>query len=141
MRLLLIFILVPIFEIYLFLQVGSFLGIWTTVLLVFLTAVIGTTLLRAQGLATLQKVQNTVQQGQVPTFALLEGIIILLGGALLLTPGFFTDAIGFICLIPVLRNSFVCWISKHIKFLQPEQPREYPRKAETLDGEYRREDK
>jgi UPF0716 protein FxsA len=139
-RLLLVFILVPVFEIYLLITVGSFIGVWSTVLLVILTAVIGTHLLRAQGLATLQKMQETLQRGQVPAFALLEGILIMIGGALLLTPGFFTDAVGFICLIPVLRHYLVSWMSKHIPVFQVPPPPREPRRPETIEGEYRRED-
>ena len=138
-RLLLLFVLVPIVEIYLFITVGHVIGVWSTVLLVIFTAILGTYLLRAQGLATLQKMQETLQQGQVPAFALLEGILILLGGALLLTPGFFTDTVGLICLIPGLRSHLVCWMSKHVQIFQPyERPRS--RRPETIEGEYRRED-
>ncbi|MEN8219463.1 MAG: FxsA family protein [Pseudomonadota bacterium] len=140
-RLLLLFIIVPIIEIYLLITVGSFIGVWPTVLLVILTAITGTHLLRAQGLATLQKMQETLQQGQVPAFALLEGILILIGGALLLTPGFFTDAVGFVCLIPVLRRYLVYWMSKQIQVLQPHEVSQGPRRSETIEGEYRREDR
>jgi len=137
-RLLLLFILVPIIEIYLLMTVGGFIGVWPTVLLIILTAIIGTHLLRAQGLATLQKMQETLQQGQLPAFALLEGIFILIGGALLLTPGFFTDAVGFICLIPVLRKYLVFWMTKRLQIYQHEVPRGRP---EIIEGEYRREDR
>jgi UPF0716 protein FxsA len=140
-RLLLLFIIVPILEIYLLITVGSFIGVWATVLLVILTAIIGTHLLRAQGLATLQKMQETLQQGQVPAFALLEGILILIGGALLLTPGFFTDAVGFVCLIPVLRQYLVYWMSKQVQVFQPHEVSQGPRRPETIEGEYRREDR
>lgn len=141
-RLLLLFIIVPILEIYLLITVGSFIGVLPTVLLVILTAIVGTYLLRAQGLATLQKMQETLLRGQIPAFALLEGILILIGGALLLTPGFFTDAVGFVCLIPFLRNYLVCWMSKHLKIFQPEQSRraDQPKSSSTIEGKYRRED-
>jgi len=136
-RLLLLFILVPIIEIYLLITVGGFIGVWPTVLLIILTAIIGTHLLRAQGLATLQKMQETLQQGQLPAFALLEGIFILIGGALLLTPGFFTDAVGFICLIPIFRKYLVFWMTKRLQIYQ----HEVPRGPEIIEGEYRREDR
>ncbi len=135
-RLLLLFILVPIIEIYLLITVGGFIGVWPTVLLIILTAIIGTHLLRAQGLATLQKMQKTLQQGQLPTFALVEGIFILIGGVLLLTPGFFTDAVGFICLIPILRKYLVFWM---IKRFQVQQVRRGS--PEIIEGEFRREDR
>jgi len=107
---LLLFIAIPILEIYLLFTVGSLIGVLPTILLIILTAVLGTYLLRAQGLATLQKAQMALQQGQLPADALFEGILLLLGGALLLTPGFFTDAVGFACLIPGLRKYLVYWL-------------------------------
>jgi len=136
--LLLLFILVPIFEIYLFFTVGSLIGGLYTVLLVIFTAILGTYLLRVQGLATLQKMHNTLQQGQIPTLTMLEGILILLGGALLLTPGFFTDAVGFACLIPSLRKYIVYWISQRFQVMP--QPPNRPKGPTIIEGEYRRED-
>ncbi|RKZ39794.1 MAG: exlusion protein FxsA [Gammaproteobacteria bacterium] len=141
--LLLLFILIPIFEIYLLISVGSFLGVLPTILLVIFTAVLGTYLLRAQGLATLQKVQDTLQQGQLPTFVLLEGIFILLGGALLLTPGFFTDVVGFSCLMPAVRKQLIHWLSQRIQMKQSDaysSSSSKPRTKVTIDGECRREE-
>ena len=140
MPLLFIFIVVPIFEIYLLIQVGGLIGGWTTILLVFLTAIIGTYLLRSQGMATLQKVKDSLQQGQLPTIALLEGIIILIGGASLLTPGFFTDTLGFICLMPIFRLMFIKWLSKRLTFPNF-KPRTPASSAEPLEGECWRDEK
>ena len=103
MRLLLAFIAVPLIEIGLFIQVGSAIGLWPTLLIVFLTAVAGTWLVRSQGLQTLQNLQGSFQNMRNPTEPLVHGAMILLAGALLLTPGFFTDAIGFILLFPPFR--------------------------------------
>jgi UPF0716 protein FxsA len=139
-RLLLAFIIIPILEIYLLIKVGSIIGGLTTILLVIVTAIIGTHLLRSQGIATLQKVQTTLQQGQMPTEALLEGIFIILGGALLLTPGFFTDAVGFICLIPILRQSLVSWLRKRIQLTPSSFSQSSPKSPFTIEGDYRRED-
>lgn len=100
----LLFLIIPIIEIYLLIQVGSVIGALYTILLIVLTAIAGAFLLRIQGIATLRRVQETVARGKVPAMELLEGLMLLVGGALLLTPGFFTDALGFICLIPVLRR-------------------------------------
>ena len=146
-RLLLVFIVVPIIEIYLLISVGSVIGVLPTIGLIILTAVIGTYLLRAQGLATVRKLQNTLADGQPPTEALLEGILLLMGGALLLTPGFFTDAIGFACLIPASRQLLARWMSRHV---QPVQFQQHPSQRSsrsqhsqtntTIEGEYRRED-
>ncbi len=139
-RLLLLFIIIPILEIYLLIQVGSIIGGLPTILLVILTAFLGTYLLRSQGITTWQKVQDSLQQGQMPAFALLEGLLILLGGALLLTPGFFTDTLGFICLIPGLRKQLILWMSKRIQIVQPYQPQQEAKRYSTIEGEYRRED-
>jgi len=136
-RLLLAFIIIPILEIYLLIKVGSIIGGVATILLVILTAIIGTYLLRSQGLATLQKVQTTLQQGQIPAEALLEGIFIIFGGALLLTPGFFTDAVGFICLIPILRQYLVSWLRKRIQLTPSSSSSKSPF---TIEGDYRRDD-
>ena len=101
----LLFLLVPMLEIYLLIQVGGVIGALPTVLLVVLTAFIGAYLLRQQGFATLQKAQESLARGELPAGSLLEGAILLVTGALLLTPGFFTDAVGFICLVPVARQA------------------------------------
>lgn len=98
--------LVPIIEIYLLIQVGSVLGALTTVLLIILTAVLGATLIRIQGFSTWQRMQISLANEEIPAIEMVEGIILLVSGALLLTPGFFTDAIGFLCLIPGLRQHF-----------------------------------
>ena len=103
MRLLLAFIAVPLIEIGLFIQVGNAIGLWPTLLIVFLTAVAGTWLVRSQGLQTIQNLQGSFQNMRNPTEPLVHGAMILLAGALLLTPGFFTDAIGFILLFPPFR--------------------------------------
>ena len=105
--LLLIFLIVPIIEIYVLIEVGSYVGALTTVALVVLTALVGATLMRAQGFATLQRVQAEVNAGEVPALTMMEGLLILIAGALLLTPGFVTDAIGFSLLVPPWRRAMV----------------------------------
>ena len=103
MRLLLAFIAVPLIEIGLFIQVGGIIGLWPTLLVVLLTAVAGTWLVRSQGTQTLQNLQGSLKNMKDPTEPLAHGAMILLAGALLLTPGFFTDAIGFLLLLPPFR--------------------------------------
>ncbi len=100
----LIFLVVPIVEIYLLITVGGLIGAMPTILLVVFTAVLGALLLRFQGFATFQRVQREMAHGQIPAMAMMEGVVLLFAGALLLTPGFFTDTIGFLCLIPPLRQ-------------------------------------
>ncbi|WP_104400331.1 FxsA family protein [Vibrio penaeicida] len=101
--LLLLFIAVPIIEIALFIQVGGFLGLWTTIGLVLLTAFVGATLVRSQGLQTLMSVQNRLQQGELPAQQIVEGVMLAVAGVLLLTPGFMTDALGMLVLLPAPR--------------------------------------
>ena len=113
--LLFIFIIVPVLEIYLLIKVGSAIGALSTIAIVILTAIIGTWLLRQQGLATLHRFQQNLGQGQLPAMELIEAMVLLFGGALLLTPGFFTDAVGFLCLIPVTRQSIIRMAMKWAK--------------------------
>ena len=98
-----LFIGIPLIEIYLFIQVGGAIGVWSTIGLVILTAFIGTALLRQQGLATLARAQSELDRQQLPVRELFDGVCLLVGGLLLLTPGFLTDALGFALLIPPLR--------------------------------------
>ncbi|MEP4378078.1 MAG: FxsA family protein [Alphaproteobacteria bacterium] len=101
-----LFIGIPLIEIYLFIQVGGAIGVWSTIGLVVLTAFIGTALLRQQGMATLARAQAELDQQQLPVRELFDGVCLLIGGLLLLTPGFLTDALGFALLIPPLRAIF-----------------------------------
>ena len=96
-------IAVPLVEIYLLISVGRVIGAGTTIAVVILTAVAGAWLLRIQGLSTLMKIQQSTAAGKLPAQELIEGLILLITGALLLTPGFFTDAIGFALLVPPIR--------------------------------------
>ena len=105
--LLLVFIIVPIVEMWLLIQVGGFIGALPTIGAVLLTAIIGLAMLRRQGLSTLLRVNQRMESGELPAEEMLEGIVLAVSGALLLTPGFFTDAIGFAGLTPVLRQWLV----------------------------------
>ena len=100
----LIFVLVPILEIVIFIQIGNIIGLLTTVGIVFLTAIIGTILIRHQGLATLKKAQASLLISVLPIDEVFDGLCIVVSGALLLTPGFFTDFFGFFLLIPQIRE-------------------------------------
>jgi len=105
-----LFLTVPLIEIYLLIKVGSVIGALPTVALVILTAVIGAALLRMQGFATMQRVRQSMARGEIPALEMLEGVVLLISGALLLTPGFFTDTIGFLGLIPPLRRGLILWL-------------------------------
>ncbi len=101
---LLAFIVIPIIEIAVFIQVGGAIGVWLTIGLTLLTAVAGTILLRTQGLATLARAQATLASGEPPVAEMLDGMCILAAGALLLAPGFVTDTIGLLLFVPAVRR-------------------------------------
>ena len=107
-----LFLAIPIAEIYLLIEVGLVIGVFPTILLVVGTAVLGAALLRQQGLSTLTRFQNNMAAGQLPATEMLEGVLLIIGGALLMTPGFFTDTMGFLCLIPASRKVIVHFLIK-----------------------------
>ncbi len=107
---LLLFIGIPLVEIYLLIDVGGIIGAFPTVLMVVFTAVLGVTLIRIQGFSTLQKAQMNMNHGQLPAIEMLEGVMLFFAAICLLMPGFFTDTIGFLLLIPPLRR----WLAKQI---------------------------
>ena len=101
---LLIFLGVPLAEIVLLIQVGGRIGAAVTVGIVIVTAVVGTALVRRQGIAVIARAQQAVAQGRVPARELADGVLILIAGAFLLTPGFLTDTVGFLLLLPPVRS-------------------------------------
>jgi UPF0716 protein FxsA len=103
----LLFLVIPIVEIYFLIKVGSVIGALWTVFLVVATAVLGAALLRQQGFSTFQRAQQSLAQGQLPATAMLEGVALVISGALLLTPGFVTDTIGFLLLTPLVRQKLI----------------------------------
>jgi len=142
--LLLIFIIVPIVEMWLLIQVGGFIGAVPTIGAVLLTAVIGLAMLRRQGLSTLLRVNQRIESGELPAQEMLEGIVLAVSGALLLTPGFFTDAIGFAGLTPLLRQWLVGRLVGRVNVFQGGAVggtvyRE-DKSRDTLEGEFWRED-
>ena len=124
----------PLIEIYVLISVGQVIGAWWTVLLVFATAVLGSWLLRIQGLVTFARVQEAMRRGELPAHELLEGLLLLLTAVLLLTPGFVTDVIGFICLLPGIRQLLARTLGQRL-FIKRDQPS--PTAKHTLDGEFR----
>lgn len=105
MWLLVAFIAIPMIEIALFIQVGGLIGLGWTLVIVLLTAVLGTYLVRSQGAAALGQLRSSFSDLRDPTEPLVHGAMILFAGALLLTPGFFTDAVGFALLVPQFRRA------------------------------------
>jgi UPF0716 protein FxsA len=139
----LFFLIVPFVEIYLLLQLGGIVGVLPTVLLVVFTAVLGAWLLRRQGFSTWQRLQSNLAKGKVPAYEMIEGPILLVGGALLLTPGFFTDALGFACLIPQTRRKFAKYlIENHLVNIQSGAPFQKPEKKpdNVIEGEFKKEE-
>lgn len=114
MWLLLAFLAVPLIEIALFVQVGGVIGLWPTLAIVVLTAVLGTWLMRTQGALALADVRRSLHGQSDPTEALAHGAMILVAGVLLLTPGFFTDALGFALLMPPVRRAVLGWLRKRV---------------------------
>ena len=137
--LLLLFVTVPLAEIYLLLEVGGMIGAASTVGLVVLTAVAGAALVRAQGFSTILQVRRSMEAGEVPAVAIIEGIVLLVAGALLLTPGFLTDAIGFGCLIAPLRRALVVRFIE-TRVVRVHQPGPASRHGHVIEGEFERED-
>ncbi len=136
----LLFILIPIIEVYLLIQVGSWIGVVPTVLLVIATAMMGVSLLKSQGLSTLMSAQQSLNSGQLPAFQLMEGAALLVSGALLLTPGFVTDFIGFLGLAPATRkmmvNAFLSRASVSGIHMQGQGHFEQDNAGVVVDGEF-----
>ena len=138
-----LFLVVPIVEIYLLIQVGQVIGAGWTIFLVVLTAVIGVALLRVQGLSTLRRAQDKLGRNELPAREILEGMGLLVAGALLLTPGFFTDAIGFLLLFPPTRLLLVSAIASRMVMATSVHvdSRGRPQDRDVIDGvNYRRDD-
>lgn len=149
--LLLFFIVTPIVEMYLLLTVGDIIGALPTIGLVLLTAVIGVNLLRRQGLATLARAQERMSQGALPVAEMADGILLAVAGPLLLTPGFVTDAMGFLLLVPAVRRSLGVLISERLVVVGSQSMGPGPmgragpghgpsRDPDVIEGEFRRED-
>ena len=138
-----LFLVIPIIEIYLLIQVGSVIGAGWTILLVVLTAVIGVWLLRIQGLSTLTRAQQKLRENELPAKEIIEGMALVVAGAFLLTPGFFTDTIGFLLLFPPTRMALVTMAASRMvvsttSMYGQAQPR---RDGDVIeDVKYRRED-
>jgi len=112
----LLFLTVPLVEIYLLIEVGRRIGPLPTIFLLVFTAVLGALLVRMQGMQTFIQIQQAMGQGRMPATEMIEGIMIMFAGALLLTPGFFTDAVGFLFLVPGVRRGLIgALISRQIQ--------------------------
>jgi UPF0716 protein FxsA len=154
----LLFVILPVLEMWLLIEVGGLIGSLPTIGMVLLTAVVGAALLKQQGVETLTRAQQRLNSGQVPATEILEGLLLAVGGALLLTPGFVTDAIGFVFLIGPLRRVVVAEMLKRgvmqVKTANSQgasygfggvDPRDTPtesapRDSVTIEGDYKKEE-
>ncbi|SMN16478.1 Cytoplasmic membrane protein FsxA [uncultured Candidatus Thioglobus sp.] len=143
-----IFVVMTLLEIYVLVSVGESIGGFSTILLVVITALVGSTLLKQQGWSTMAKAQQAIVNGQTPAFEMMEGVVILISGVLLLTPGFITDGIGLLGLMPFSRVYFIDKIlsknaekifqQKNSGFIHttPSNDKKDNKKKDTIDGEF-----
>jgi UPF0716 protein FxsA len=156
---LVLFIVVPLLELAVLIKIGGYIGVTWTLVIIFVTAIIGVNILKKQGMGVLMRASQKMQEGTLPARELAEGFLLALAGALLLTPGFLTDAVGCALLVPATRLALVGHVLKLIKprvvmegggfasrpmgerpspfAARPESSRHRP---DVIEGEYRRED-
>jgi|TARA_R110002096_G_scaffold374321_2_gene567966 UPF0716 protein FxsA len=137
---LLLLITVPVVEIYFLIQVGSMIGAFPTVLLIVFTAVLGAYLFKLQGMTTLQRVQASLSRGEIPALDMIEGVMLLLSAALLLTPGFVTDVLGFICLVPAFRTRLALVLLGSQFINSTTGSFQQNSDSDVIEGEFKRED-
>lgn len=141
MWLFLLFLAIPLIEIALFIQIGGVIGLGWTLAIVVITAVIGTWMVRSQGAQVLSQVKTSFDELRDPTEPLAHGAMILFSGALLLTPGFFTDTLGFALLLPPVRVAVFRFLRSRVRVEtfstgESAQPRTPPRDPGVIDGEW-----
>jgi UPF0716 protein FxsA len=110
-KLFLLFTIIPVVELALLIKIGSFIGVANTIAIVILTAIVGAYMVRSEGIGVMHRIQKNMNEGLFPGDELINGLLILIAGALLLTPGFFTDLLGFCMVFPLTRK----FISKYVK--------------------------
>ena len=135
-----LFLVVPFVDIYLLVEIGARIGAPWTILLVVMTAIVGAWLVRVQGLATWRRFQASLARNELPATAVVEGSCLLIAGALLLTPGFFTDAVGFACLIPPLRRALISHLLQRSVWKVAQSPTQPRNSSAPIDGNYKRID-
>ncbi|HDK37992.1 MAG TPA: FxsA family protein [Thiolapillus brandeum] len=136
----------PLMELYVLIEVGSEIGALTTILLSIFTALLGAALVRMQGISVLMRVQQTLARGEAPALEMLEGAMLMVSGVMLLFPGFITDVMGFLILIPPLRQKFILAMLQRSGTLSPMGPDTGPasdveiRRIKIIQGEHRWDD-
>lgn len=136
---LLLFVGIPLIELYFLIQVGSEIGALPTIGLSIFTALLGGALVRIQGFSVLMRVRDAMGRSQVPALEMLDGALLLVAGLVLLLPGFFTDIVGFLLLIPILRRLLIARFVRIVPNQSP--PGSGPGRTgpQVIEGEYRRE--
>ncbi len=135
--LLIIFIILPIIEISIFIQVGGFVGTFNTILIIFLTAAVGIYFVRQQGFKTFKKIAVELQNQQIPVQGMFDGLVILIAGILLVTPGFLTDIIGFLGLVPQTRVLLLAMVKNFFFQRYSNAQKQYKKDInETIDGDF-----
>ena len=134
------FIVLPILEMYILIEVGGFIGALNTIGLVLLTALLGLMLLRQQGFRTLLNARNKLMQAELPTEEIVTGIFLAVGGALLLTPGFVTDFIGFTCLLPFTRRFLISLIAINFFDVSGFSHQKEEKQGNWIEGEYKKDE-
>nr|WP_251058288.1 FxsA family protein [Vibrio cincinnatiensis] len=146
--LLVAFITLPIIEIAVFIQLGSVIGLWPTIAFVLLTAVVGASLVRSQGILTLAAVQRRMEQGELPAQQIMEGVMLAVAGLLLITPGFVTDTLGLVLLLPIPRARFATYLMSKVivsqmnstSFSHSNSAFHHTQQGKTFEGEFQRKD-
>lgn len=142
---LLLFVGVPLVELYFLIKVGSQIGAFSTIFLTIFTAMLGGWMVRRQGFSTLSRVRGSMERGEVPAFEMMEGAVLLVCGFLLLLPGFVTDVVGFVFLVPPIRRWLLTLALQQGGVMGPAGPAggdSYNHQRQRIiEGEYKREDK
>lgn len=141
---LLVFVGIPLIELYFLIEVGSEIGAIPTIALTVFTAVLGGMMVRVQGFSTALRVRDALAREEVPALEILEGAVLLVTGIMLLLPGFITDIIGFILLVPPVRRALILYFLQHSGVMQRQSPQRRPENdndnARVIEGEYRQLD-
>ncbi|HOO82104.1 MAG TPA: FxsA family protein [Alphaproteobacteria bacterium] len=146
MPFIIIFVLIPFIELATFASVSEHIGIWTTLALAFLTAILGGLLVKYQGLNTILSMRKAIDQGKMPLDEIFDGFCLVAAGALLITPGFVTDAIGFALLVPPVRAALRYFIRTRTSWAVSGSTAEYetrqyrPHDGDIIEGDYERMD-
>lgn len=133
---LLLFVGIPLIELYFLIQVGSEIGALPTIGLSIFTALLGGALVRVQGFSVLMRVREATERNEVPALQMLDGALLLVAGLVLMLPGFFTDIVGFLLLVPALRQLLISRFVRAVPQHPPDRAGTGPR---VIEGEYRRD--